>query len=115
MCLTGGRVKSAGRLRVDSSTSPRPRKSAKSPRPASHKSDSTNYSVAQYKLKEDNTKVQMTPYGLRRVRNYERPTYGRLNVLVCFFSCFLHLSGKGGELILFLLFSGSLFRPFTCI
>ena len=75
-------MKSAGRLRVDSSSSPRPaRKSAKSPRPASHKSDSTNYSVAQYKLKEDNTKVQMTPYGLRRVRNTERPTYGRLNVI----------------------------------
>ena len=84
VCLTGGRVKSAGRLRVDSSPTPRPpRKSAasKSPRPASHRSDSTNYSVAQYKLKEDNTKVQMTPYGLRRVRNTERPTYGRLNIL----------------------------------
>ena len=71
-------MKSAGRLRVESSVSPRPRtRTAKSPRPTSHKSDSTNYSVAQYKLKEDNTKVQMTPYGLRRVRNYERPTYGR--------------------------------------
>ncbi|XP_045163885.2 ankycorbin-like isoform X5 [Mercenaria mercenaria] len=79
VCISGGRVKSAGRLRVESSPSPRPRRPFQSPRPSSTKSGTTesNYSSAQYRLKEDKTHVQMTPYGLRRVRNQERPTYDR--------------------------------------
>lgn len=77
VCVSGGRVKSAGRMHIDPSPVSS-RRSHQSPRPGSHKSGTdSNYSVAQYKLKEDKTQVQMTPYGLRRVRNQERPTYDR--------------------------------------
>ncbi|KAL4238675.1 Ankyrin repeat [Mactra antiquata] len=80
VCVSGGRVKSAGRLKVDMSTSssPAPRRTFQSPRPMSTKSgtlDTTVSSTAQYKLNNEKTQVQMTPYGLRRVRNQDRPTY----------------------------------------
>ncbi|XP_052767081.1 ankycorbin-like isoform X3 [Mya arenaria] len=79
VCVSGGRIKSAGRLRVDPTPSPRPRRGkTTTPRPASHASKSdhnSNYSVAQYRVKDEKRQVQMTPYGLRRVRNNDRPTY----------------------------------------
>lgn len=68
-------MKSAGRLRVsDTVPTPRPHRVQASPRPTSHKSESS--SVAQFRAKGEKTQVQMTPYGLRRVRNQERPSYG---------------------------------------
>jgi len=88
VCVSGGRIKSAGRLRVcDVPPSPRPRRVIQSPRPPSTKSTkSETSSVAQLRSKAEKTQVQMTPYGLRRVRNQDRPTYGKevlvLNVLV---------------------------------